>query len=286
MNESIPPPGFQNEPDVGLPVGGVPWARPVRLTQPFADASSVCAHPMLLGDTRRLVALADIGVFLGAVLIAFAIELAVLSGLAWYYGLSLEDDEVLQAFVVPALVLRATALTAAIAAIVRYRRQSAGSLGLTGRSLLLNIGLGIAATLVIYAVIFAGVLLIMVFAPALAEQLQKNPENLRRMIPRMHPLEFFAVATLVAFYEELIFRGFLMTRLRRWCGSWTLAVVISSVLFTALHMLEQEPASMIFVGVLALILSVVTIWRRSLVPAIIAHLLFDFSQFIGVFYLS
>ena len=84
--------------------------------------------------------------------------------------------------------------------------------------------------------------------------------------------------------EELLFRGFLMTRLRRATGSWFIAVVVTSAVFTVLHAFEQTRGALITIAVLSVFFSVLTVWRRSIVPAMVAHALFDFSQFLFLQY--
>ena len=83
---------------------------------------------------------------------------------------------------------------------------------------------------------------------------------------------------MIGVYEELVFRGFLMTRLRRATGSWTAAVVLSTLVFTGLHALDQLPVALVAITILSLVFSVVTILRRSIIPAIVGHALFDLSQ--------
>ena len=61
------------------------------------------------------------------------------------------------------------------------------------------------------------------------------------MVPRLHPLGYVGVAAMVGIYEEIVFRGFLMTRLRRATGSWFVAVLASTALFTSLHAFDQTP---------------------------------------------
>ena len=109
------------------------------------------------------------------------------------------------------------------------------------------------------------------------------PNNVGCFIPpivKFYPLGFTGLAILIGFYEELAFRGFLMTRLRRATGSWTIAVLVSTAIFTALHAIEQTWPALIAITVLSLIFSLVTIWRRSIMPAILGHALFDLFQFL------
>ena len=98
----------------------------------------------------------------------------------------------------------------------------------------------------------------------------------------MSPLGFVLFAILVGTYEELLFRGFLMPRLRRATGSWLLAILLSAAPFVLLHLEDQEPVALAPIAILALAFSVATILRRSIVPAIVAHTLFNLSQFISL----
>ena len=77
-----------------------------------------------------------------------------------------------------------------------------------------------------------------------------------------------------------------MTRLRRGLGSWTAAVVLSTTVFTLLHAVDQTPAALMPVAILSVVFSITTIWRRSLVPAIIAHWLFNLANLIGLYYMA
>ena len=100
------------------------------------------------------------------------------------------------------------------------------------------------------------------------------------MLPEMSLWTGIALMTVVATWEELLFRGFLMTRIRRFAQSWTIAVIASTVAFVLPHALEQTPAAMIPISILSLVLSLVTIWRRSIVPAIVAHALWNVAVFL------
>jgi len=94
----------------------------------------------------------------------------------------------------------------------------------------------------------------------------------------LRPAEFVPLTAMIGIYEELVFRGFLMTRLRRGTGSWAVAVALSTVIFTSLHAFDQTHSALVVVAILSLVFSLATIWRRSIIPAIIAHALFDLSQ--------
>jgi membrane protease YdiL (CAAX protease family) len=75
-----------------------------------------------------------------------------------------------------------------------------------------------------------------------------------------------------------------MPRLRRATGSWVLAVALSTVPFAMLHLLDQQAIAIGPIAILSIVFSVVTIMRRSIVPAIIGHTLFNLSQFLALVY--
>jgi len=86
------------------------------------------------------------------------------------------------------------------------------------------------------------------------------------------------------FYEEFMFRGFLMQSLAMLFGqsrvAWGTALVIQAVLFGALHA-YQNPLGMLITGTLGALLGLLVILSgRNLWPAIIGHGLFDASRMI------
>jgi uncharacterized protein len=84
------------------------------------------------------------------------------------------------------------------------------------------------------------------------------------------------------FYEEFMFRGFLMQGFAMFFGgsrtAWIAALIIQGVLFGVSHA-YQNLLGMLITGTLgALLGALVIIWPRNLWPAIIAHALFDASR--------
>ena len=88
----------------------------------------------------------------------------------------------------------------------------------------------------------------------------------------------------VASYEELLFRGLLLTLLRRVSGSWIIAVAISSAMFGLLHF-HQGTMAIVQITGLAVVLSLAFIGTRSLLAVVVAHFVFDFVQFQVVWFL-
>ena len=180
----------------------------------------------------------------------------------------------------PMLMIRATGSLIVIAAILAVGRQSIRSVGLTIRGLALDLPVGVGSMVVAYCLMTAVLIALGLAWPSIMEQMQENAKRITRAVPRLHPLGFAVMAMLIGFYEELVFREFLMTRLRRVTGSWLLAVVISTRAFTGLHAMDQTWTALVAVSILSIVFSVVTIWRRSIVPAIVGHALFDLLQFL------
>lgn len=92
----------------------------------------------------------------------------------------------------------------------------------------------------------------------------------------------FYVLIGAGFYEEFMFRGFLMQGLAMFFGgnrgAWIAACAIQGVLFGASHA-YQNPLGMLITGTLGVLLAVLVFaCGRNLWPAIIAHGLFDSSR--------
>ena len=271
-------------PEGPIPEGSIPFARPVTAAylthRPFAPAHDL----LLLAETRKEVWI-DIGL---VVVLLAAYELVAgfgLTAIAMPVSGTADGaseavkDELLRTLLLPGVAVRGLGAIVIIALIVRHRRQTARSVGASTTGWALNSLIGTGATVVAYLLMAIAGLLVMLLSPATYESMLENAEHLMKLIPQLPLVSFLPVAIMVAVYEELLFRGFLMGRLRRATGSWTVALVLSTVVFTALHAPDQTPGALVFIAILSLVFSIVTIWRRSIVPAVVAHALFDFSQF-------
>jgi membrane protease YdiL (CAAX protease family) len=83
--------------------------------------------------------------------------------------------------------------------------------------------------------------------------------------------------------EEVVFRGFLLPRLRHATGSWGVAIAISVVAFGIGHLYEGMLATVQTAGI-AVMLSLVFLLRRHLMPCIVAHVGFN-TLALGLAYL-
>lgn len=294
MSET-PPDDRPDDPPYGLPV-----ARPLVMDPTYATAEEARAKAaniaFLLPNATAKSALLDV---LTLIVLVVSLEIAVTIVLQVILGIdrtaldasqtadgadaaAAEHEPIPAGWLVPMLGLRGLGSILLVAGILYYRRQSARSVGLSRGGVPMECVIGIGACLAAYVSIFTVSAIIANIFPESVDQMQENARRLIGIVPRLSLWGFLGVAVIIGVYEELVFRGFLMTRLRRATRSWTAAVLISTAVFTALHAMDQTPVALVWITILSLIFSLVTIWRRSIVPAIVAHTLFDFTQFVGM----
>ncbi len=233
---------------------------------------------MYLPDATRRSAWQDLGLLLCGLAVGH-LPLILLGTVIYLFTAQL-DERLLNVLLLP---VQAAMCIAVVAAILRLRRQSAASIGWTTGHLLWEIPLGLLAMLAAFAAFYLCIGVMWVAWPAGLQQLQGNAEAITKMLPPIHPAAMVGLQVLVGLYEELVFRGFLLTRLRRALGSWWLAVVVGSALFAAPHLIYQEPAATFPLFGVGVAFCLFTIWRKSLVPAIIGHALFNSLMLLGVY---
>jgi uncharacterized protein len=85
---------------------------------------------------------------------------------------------------------------------------------------------------------------------------------------------YLIVSATAGFCEELIFRGYLMQQFSAWTGSRALGVIIQGVLFGLGHAYYGWKLVLVIM-VHGSLLGVLTYWRNSLRPAMLAHGLQD-----------
>ncbi len=81
-------------------------------------------------------------------------------------------------------------------------------------------------------------------------------------------VNLFMIAVLPALGEEFLFRGVLLKIFRRWTGSIHLAVIISAILFSALHLQFYGFLPRFLLG---LVLGYLFVWTRSIWVPVIVH---------------
>jgi uncharacterized protein len=83
-----------------------------------------------------------------------------------------------------------------------------------------------------------------------------------------------------AFTEEVIFRGYLIEKVRQLSKSTTLAAIVSVAAFTYAHLRGWGPVQLIAVGGSGLVLALLYIWRKDLPSNMLAHFLSDAAGFL------
>jgi hypothetical protein len=92
------------------------------------------------------------------------------------------------------------------------------------------------------------------------------------MVPQRieEALAFLIVGLSAGFTEEFVFRGYLQKQLQALFGNTLVAAVLQVALFTQGH-LYQGMARLIPVALMGAVLTAVALWRKSLIPGMIAH---------------
>jgi len=172
----------------------------------------------------------------------------------------------------------------AIGVVLFWDRHPWRSIGLHFR----DVGGELLAAVVALAVIYAlqgiiSVVVIKVF-PQVLQRLGSERFEVFKMFPRI-PIPVLALFTLfVGFYEELLFRGFLMTRLVKVFRSFGAALVVSSVIFALAHASYQDVLAVFQIFTVAIVIGSLFLIRRSLISPILVHAMFDFVSLLTAFY--
>lgn len=93
---------------------------------------------------------------------------------------------------------------------------------------------------------------------------------------------FFTAAIAAPFFEEFLFRGFLLPSLTRYMPVWG-AVVLSSLLFAVAHLSLSE---ILPLTVLGIILGVVYTRSRNLLAPMLLHSLWNSGTLVSLFVLG
>lgn len=87
---------------------------------------------------------------------------------------------------------------------------------------------------------------------------------------RSEALAFLAVALSAGFAEEFVFRGYVQQQCQTLFGDVWIASLVQVALFTQRH-LYQGVTRLLPVLIIGTLLTIVALWRKSLIPGIIAH---------------
>jgi membrane protease YdiL (CAAX protease family) len=132
-----------------------------------------------------------------------------------------------------------------------------------------------------FLALFAAVLLLLVFVLQYAViipvfHLNGDAAAAERLKMLATPFWYRVLVVLrAAVCEEIIFRGYIIEKVRQLTGSWPLAFVISVVAFTAAHLSKWGAVHLIPVAGAAVILGLFYVWKRDLPANMIAHFIID-----------
>lgn len=106
--------------------------------------------------------------------------------------------------------------------------------------------------------------------------------NAGQMAALLHTPYWYRVllVTRAAVAEELLFRGYPITRLLEWPASKVLAAVLPWAAFTYAHLSSWGAAQLIVAGYGGVLLTVLFLWRRNLWANMIAHWIGDGAGFL------
>lgn len=253
----------------------VPMARPVQMdageipslpdASILSDEDTVSAPPIsrwvALG---QLLLLLPIG-FLGAV------AAAPLN--AWWSPADERWEHVLST------ITAGTTLLLVCLLLTTFSGQRPAHLGLTGRRVATDTALGLVSFVTTYAALSVLIFVIVLLFPQVLSQQSRAAEAIEETFPPMSLPQVTLLMAFVAFWEEVVFRGFLLTRLKRIVGHWWLAVPVAAAFFGIGHVYQGPLAVAMIVG-LGLVLGTLFVWRRSLVPAIVFHFVNNVFMFL------
>jgi membrane protease YdiL (CAAX protease family) len=179
------------------------------------------------------------------------------------------------------VLVHALLLTGLVWAMLRVSGQRWAAIGLGREPLLSVVIYGIAATVFAYV---ANALAVLVHLAITRPDLTAVGEQKLRALDPLAAIPLWAlvpIAVVVGVYEEIVFRGFLLTRLRTaFSGRFSpktaaiAAVLVSSSVFAFGH-LYQGALGVVQTAAAGIALSVIALWRRSLWPCIFAHVAID-----------
>src|SRR5262245_19627418 len=136
---------------------------------------------------------------------------------------------------------------------------------------LADAGVGVAATLPMLGLFFAALR----WPVGPLGKIKKFVDELIR--PLLAPctlLDLAGIAVLAGFGEEMLFRGVCQAALANWTDRPWLALALASILFGAAHAITLTYA--LFATAMGAWLGWLWLWCDNLLPAILAHALYDF----------
>ncbi len=243
-----------------IPPTSVPIARPISLrpgeTAVLPDAAlSKARRPGRLRALLELLALIPLGFFA-----SLALEVVL-------RGVHVSDERWLN---VAASLALGSMLTLSSFVMVILDGQRMSSIGWTGTDVRLNALTGLLTFILSYVTFIGIAVLITSLHPELLDAPPTAQRAIEDTFPRMALGPMVLMMGFVAVWEEVVFRGFLLTRLQVILRRWWLTIPAGGLLFAVPHV-YQGWLAVLLIFVLALIMGTLFVWRRSLVPSIVYH---------------
>jgi CAAX protease family protein len=175
------------------------------------------------------------------------------------------------------LIWRALAGLLIIGALVAAAGQSARHIGLAPERMGVEALWGgpvLAATMVVHVSVSVPLALILSKTSFLGREMSQRLDALRGLFTEVNLGELALAMILLAGFEEVVFRGFLLPRVRSLLGRWWVAVVVVQLLFGLGHLYEGGLA-VLQTAVLGACFAAAFLWRAHLGSAIVAHAAFN-----------
>jgi membrane protease YdiL (CAAX protease family) len=180
------------------------------------------------------------------------------------------------------VLLSGSMITLVIWFLLRRDGQTLKSVGLRFTNLVGECKAAFWAVVLIYLVQGLVMLVLALSFPKMAEEIARKRTEVAGIFPEISPWLLVLFTLFVGFYEELLFRGFLITRLNAITKHPWLSVVVSSVIFGAVHF-YQDPLAMVQIMIIALVLGGMFVIRGKLMAPILTHMAFDFVS-LGLYF--
>jgi membrane protease YdiL (CAAX protease family) len=154
-------------------------------------------------------------------------------------------------------------------------RSFAEQLGLVAPNLRGELALGAVAGFGAWLAVICGVVLFALALTAISgeELLPQAPPAVIPWLAAQPVLLRLAIAASAGIVEETFFRGFLQPRI---------GIALTTLFFALAHLSYDQPIMLVGVTLLSLLYGLLTRWRQSIWPAIVAHFLFDAIQLLVV----
>jgi CAAX protease family protein len=162
----------------------------------------------------------------------------------------------------------------AVSMVLYLRRQSVAAVGLVRASPWRTMGAAFLAIWACYGAVLVAVPLFLWLTGRSLEGLVEERAKFFDEVPHLPVWQAALFSAFVGLHEEVLFRGFILGRLKALLRSNVGAVLISGLIFGLLHF-YQGPIGVVQTTSVGIVLAMVVIRCGSVWPAILAHASFD-----------